>query len=78
MEKRLKNIQTFEQETAQLDIPVVIWRCNEDITNIYGEILFTKGLVYQQIKCDEYPMMLIDNKVEESEVSNLVDYFTSI
>jgi hypothetical protein len=62
----------------QCNIADVIWRCNEDITNIYGETIFTKGLVYEQIKYDEYPMMLVDNKVEESEVSNLEDCFTSI
>ena len=68
----------LELQQEQLDIPVVIWRCNEDITNLYGETIFTKGLVYEQIKFNEYPMMLVDNKVEESEVSNLVNYFTSI
>jgi hypothetical protein len=68
----------LEVQQEQLDIPVVIWRCNEDVTNLYGETIFTKGLVYEQIKYDKYPMMLVDNKVEESEVSNLADYFTSI
>jgi hypothetical protein len=68
----------LEVQQEQLDIPVVIWRCNEDVTNLYGETIFTKGLVYEQIKSDKYPMMLVDNKVEESEVSNLADYFTSI
>lgn len=58
--------------------PAVIWRCIKDITNIYGENIFTKGLVYEQIKTKKYPMMLIDNKIEESEVSNFGDYFTSI
>lgn len=57
---------------------MVIWRCVKDITDIYGETIFTKGLVYEQIKNDEFPMMLIDNKVGESEVSNLKDYFNSI
>jgi hypothetical protein len=56
----------------------VIWRCIKDITNIYGETIFTKGLVYEQVKTGEYPMMLIDNKIEESELSNLEDFFTSI
>jgi len=56
----------------------VIWRCIENITNIYGETIFTKGLVYEQVKAKEYAMMLIDNKIEESEVSSLEDYFTSI
>ena len=56
----------------------VIWRCTQNIQDIYGETIFTKGLVYEQIKIDEYPMMLIDNKAEESEVYNLKDYFTSI
>jgi hypothetical protein len=68
----------LEAQQEQLDIPVVIWRCNEDITNLYGETIFTKGLVYEQIKPNEYPMMMINNKTDESEVSNLVDYFTSI
>lgn len=54
---------------------VVIWRCIKDITNIYGETIFTKGLVYEQVN---NPMVLINNKTEESEVSNLEDYFTSI
>lgn len=66
------------QETSQLGIGAVIWRCIKDITNIYGETIFTKGLVYEQVKIEEYPMMLIDNKIEESEVSNLEDFFTSI
>tara|TARA_R100001480_G_scaffold29894_1_gene40848 strand:+ start:120 stop:353 length:234 start_codon:yes stop_codon:yes gene_type:complete len=61
-----------------LHIGCVIWRCTQNIQDIYGETIFTKGLVYEQIKIDEYPMMLIDNKVEESEVYNLKDYFTSI
>lgn len=56
----------------------MIWKCIKDITNISGEIIFTEGLIYLQVKCDEYPMMLIDNKVQESEVYNLKDYFTSI
>jgi hypothetical protein len=68
----------LEAQQEQLDIPVVIWRCNEDVTNLFGETIFTKGLVYEQIKSDKYPMMLVDNKVEESEVSNLADCFTSI
>ena len=59
-------------------IGFVIWRCNQNIQDIYGETIFTKGLIYEQVKTDEYPMMLIDNKVEESEVYNLKDYFTSI
>lgn len=66
------------QESDQLGIGAVIWRCIKDITNIYGETIFTKGLVYEQVKIEEYPMMLIDNKIEESEVSNLEDFFTSI
>tara|TARA_R110002167_G_C12409587_1_gene627778 strand:- start:1 stop:234 length:234 start_codon:yes stop_codon:yes gene_type:complete len=61
-----------------LHIGCVIWRCTQNIQDIYGETIFTKRLVYEQIKIDEYPMMLIDNKVEESEVYNLKDYFTSI
>ena len=56
----------------------VIWRCNEDITDLYGNVMFTKGLIYEQVKTDQYPMMLIDNNVEESEVYNLKDSFTSI
>ncbi len=66
----------YHQE--QLRIGCVIWRCTQNIQDIYGETIFTKGLVYEQIKIDEYPMMLIDNKVEESEVYNFKDYFTSI
>ena len=69
---------SLENKSQPSCLGVVIWRCNEDITNLYGEIIFTKGLVYEQIKSNEYPMMLVDNKVEESEVSNLVNYFTSI
>ncbi len=61
-----------------LHIGCVIWRCTQNIQDIYGETIFTKGLFYEQIKIDEYPMMLIDNKVEESEVYNFKDYFTSI
>ena len=61
-----------------LHIGCVIWRCTQNIQDIYGKTIFTKGLVYEQIKIDEYPMMLIDNKVEESEVYNLKDNFTSI
>lgn len=65
-------------ENKALSQDVVIWRCVEDITNIYGETIFTKGLVYEQVKHKEYPMMLIDNNIEESEVSNLDFHFTSI
>ena len=57
---------------------ITIWKCIKDITNISGEIIFTEGLIYLQVKFDKYPMMLIDNKLDESEVSNLKDYFTSI
>jgi hypothetical protein len=64
--------------TEALHIGCVIWRCDQNIQDIYGETIFTKGLVYEQVKVDEYPMMLIDNKVEESEVYNLKDNFTSI
>lgn len=56
----------------------VIWRCNKDITDLYGNVVFTKGLIYEQVKADQYPMMLIDNNVEEVEVYNLRDSFTSI
>jgi len=69
---------SLENESQPSFLGAVIWRCIKDITNIYGETIFTKGLVYEQIKAKEYPMMLIDNKIEESEVSNLEDYFTSI
>lgn len=67
-----------KDETKALSQDVVMWRCIEDITNIYGETIFTKGLVYEQVKHKEYPMMLIDNNIEESEVSNLNFHFTSI
>lgn len=67
-----------KDETKALSQDAVIWRCIEDITNIYGETIFTKGLVYEQVKHKEYPMMLIDNNIEESEVSNLDSHFTSI
>ena len=69
---------SLENESQPSCLGAVIWRCIKDITNIYGETIFTKGLVYEQVKAKEYPMMLIDNKIEESEVSNLKDYFTSI
>jgi hypothetical protein len=74
----LKDKLTNEAESQPSCLGAVIWRCIKDITNIYGETIFTKGLVYEQVKAKEYPMMLIDNKIEESEVSNLKDYFTSI
>ena len=67
-----------EEEQKALLIGFVIWRCTQNIQDIYGETIFTKGLIYEQVKADEYPMMLIDNKVDESEVYNLKDYFTSI
>ena len=67
-----------KDETKALSQIAVIWRCIKDITNIYGETIFTKGLVYEQVKHKEYPMMLIDNNIEESEVSNLDFHFTSI
>ena len=67
-----------EHKDKALSQIAVIWRCIEDITNIYGETIFTKGLVYEQVKHKEYPMMLIDNNIEESEVSNLDSHFTSI
>lgn len=68
----------LENENHASCLGAVIWRCIKDITNIYGETIFTKGLVYEQVKAKEYPMMLIDNKIDESEVSNFKDYFTSI
>jgi hypothetical protein len=67
-----------EHKDKALSQIAVIWRCIEAITNIYGETIFTKGLVYEQVKYKEYPMMLIDNNLEESEVSNLDFHFTSI
>jgi len=67
-----------EETKEALHIGCVIWRCTQNIQDIYGEAIFTKGLIYEQVKVDEYPMMLIDNKVEESEVYNLKDNFTSI
>ena len=67
-----------EKEQRVFLIGFVIWRCIQNIQDIYGETIFTEGLIYEQVKADEYPMMLIDNKVEESEVYNLKDYFTSI
>jgi hypothetical protein len=65
----------LEAQNQPSYLGVVIWRCIKEITNIHGEIIFTKGLVYEQVN---NPMMLINNKAEESEVSNLEDYFTSI
>lgn len=56
----------------------VIWKCNKSITDLYGDVIFTKGLVYEKVKAETYPMMLIDNNVEESEVINLKDHFTPI
>ena len=70
-------LQKEKEKTASL-IDFVIWRCTQNIQDICGETIFTKGLIYEQVKDDEYPMMLIDNKVRESEVYNLKDYFTSI
>lgn len=67
-----------EKEQKAFLIGGVIWRCIQDIQDGYGETIFTKGLIYEQVKADEYPMMLIDNKVEESEVYNLKEYFASI
>ena len=74
----MENTETKLTEKEALHIGIVIWRCTQNIQNIYGETIFTKGLIYEQVKADEYPMMLIDDKVEESEVSNLKDCFTSI
>jgi len=71
------NKQEIEQQKLSL-IGFNIWRCEKDITNIYGETIFTKGLIYEQIKSDKYPMMLIDNKVEETEVYNLKENFIII
>jgi hypothetical protein len=70
-----KAMDKLEVQNQPSFLVVVIWRCIKDITNIYGETIFTKGLVYEQVN---YPMMLVNNKTEESEVSNLEDYFTSI
>ena len=70
-------LQKEKEKRASL-IGFVIWRCNQNIQDICGETIFTKGLIYEQVKDDEFPMMLIDNKVRESEVYNLKDYFTSI
>ena len=55
-----------------------VWRCVEEITDLYGDVVFTKGLIYEQVKAEMYPMMLIDNNVEECEVINLRDNFTAI
>jgi hypothetical protein len=56
----------------------VIWRCLNEITDIYGSVIFTKGLVYEQVENNDFPLMLIDNNGEKSEVSNLENSFTSI
>lgn len=61
-----------------LNIDIVIWRCTDDITDLLGNTDFTKGMIYEQVNTDKYPMMLIDNYGNESEVYNLKDYFTSI
>jgi hypothetical protein len=74
----MDNLNNKLLDEAQSCLSAVIWRCIKDITNIYGETIFTKGLVYEQVKAKEYQMMLIDNKIEEREVFNLKDYFTSI
>lgn len=73
IERVEKRIQALKQSENG-----VIWRCIQNIQNIYGETIFTKGMIYQQVKPDKYPMMLVDNKIEETEVFNLKDYFTSI
>mgnify|MGYP001083321761 CR=1 FL=1 len=70
--------ETELRSKEALPIDSVIWKCKEDITDLYGNVIFTKGLIYEQVKTDQYPMMLVDNNVEESEVYNLKDSFTSI
>lgn len=77
--RKYSKCQKANNECSKKDVlDSVIWRCNEDITDLYGNVMFTKGLIYEQVKTDQYPMMLIDNNVEESEVYNLKDSFTSI
>jgi hypothetical protein len=76
--KTMDNTKNKLTEKEPLYIGDVIYRCLEDITDLYGYTIFTKGLIYEQVKKDSYPMMLIDNKVEESEVSNMDEFFTCI
>ena len=64
--------------TKELHIGSVIYRCLQDITDIYGYTIFTEGLVYEKVKPNSYHMMLVDNKVEESEVSTFSELFTCI
>lgn len=67
-----------ELELNNLSQHIVIWRCLENITGLHGETLFSKGRVYEQVKTDSYPMMLIDDCTQESEMSNFINCFTSI
>ena len=79
MDKGKSYAERYNVSTDENDVlDSVIWRCNEDIADLYGNVMFTKGLIYEQVKTDQYPMMLVDNNVEESEVYNLKDSFTSI
>ncbi len=61
-------------------LDVVICRCIKTINDIYGKPLFTKGKVYEAAKgygeIDGF--WLIDNNVEQTDMSNFEECFTYI
>ena len=75
---KVDTIHNLLEENERLKLPTSIWRCNQSIQDLCGNTIFTKGLLYEQIDKDNSPLMLLDNKLEASEVSNLKDHFSPI
>lgn len=65
-EKAKKVIEQYEQE--QLNIPVVMWRCNRKLRMKDGEICFVNGKEYEQI--NEKPLELKDEQGYEHVVGD--------
>ena len=59
----------------KLTIPVVMWRCNENITDLYQNCLFTKGLVYEQINV-EGQFVLKDNNLQSTDCNSFDGKFS--
>lgn len=65
----------LKAEDEQLIITVVMWRCDEDITDLHQNTLFTKGLVYEQINVDGQ-FILKDNILQSTDCSSFDDKFS--
>ncbi len=62
-----------QEKIKNYSIPVVIWRCNHPVTDTFGNHVFTKNRVYEEVDG-----LIIDNNGDRAELSLYEDNFTLI